>query len=768
LVELRNGKLAIKQKILSFEKMSETMQEIVQFRDMLEQRIERREGPLTSLPEEHRPLIAKLAQESDKTLAGLTKHIQQELLPVQDEDDEDNCREIQAVLPSQVVEKAIKATAWRANYGLDVSRIPNAPMGARIPAAWQLWRWEVKDEHHDWLPKASRDKALVRMSERRQAMDDALALFNALPEGDRSLVLTGNSKIATTNLKLASVPAAIPPPVPSTEKERTERKLAKVEKEKKAKEAQSRSRNLMASFFGKPKALTAGGSGSNGVAVKAEIFSAKDALPAISQFERTFKPFLVKKGVSLAPTNWFHEVRAGKAYKGKEKESDVIVIDDDDEARTPKQRPQVYQEDDDVQMVEASEWRGLDLGQMTAEERLADSLRGLHPRLRPPALPFPPRRHPTLKSQHPYVVRTVMQKLTEAEVTGSDDGTVRKLLNLLRDRSKIPAKVLSFHEDMRPGYFGTWTRNSREVGPRRPFGKDVVSLDYTVDSEAEWEEEEEEGDVLEDVEEDADPDDPVGGDEDSDADSWLVDDDEPVDPGTPIEERFGSPDFPPVPPLAKRKSKAEDEAKKGTKKRKVVEQLVPFEKGPCWETTIGECAWEPFKAMRIQFFNGAPSPIDPFKFVAAHVDKIPQAPAPTAPTKHTSQTQPVFAVPALPEHVAASSSDVSAAPAKRALPAPKTSFPDASMPALLAKIQELNTGSLPVIVDGVYKELSAAVKKNAIEAKVREIGEKKKKEGAGAKVWVVRPEIRVRWFFLFCLSFEVEADGGPQALYPPP
>lgn len=355
-----------------------------------------------------------------------------------------------------------------------------------------------------------------------------------------------------------------------------------------------------------------------------------------------------------------------------------------------------------------------------------------------------------------------MQQLTEAEVTGSDDGTVRKLLNLLRDRSKIPAKVLSFHEDMRPGYFGTWTRNSREVGPRRPFGKDVVSLDYTVDSEAEWEEEEE-GDVVEDAEEDNDPDDPAGGDDDSDADSWLVDDDEPVDPGTPVEDRFGSPDFPLLPPPPKRKSKPEDEAKKGAKKRKVVEQLVPFEKGPCWETTIGECAWEPFKAMRIQFFNGklilrmsvsstyarlftdTPSPVDPFKFVAAQVDKIPQAPAPAVPTKHTSQIPPTFAVPALPEHVTAASSDASAVPAKRALLTPKTSFPDASMPVLLVKIKELNTGSLPVIVDGVYKELNAAVKKNAIEAKVREIGEKRK-EGAGAKVWVVRPEVIVRAF----------------------
>lgn len=196
-----------------------------------------------------------------------------------------------------------------------------------------------------------------------------------------------------------------------------------------------------------------------------------------------------------------------------------------------------------------------------------------------------------------------MQKLTEAEVTGSDDSTVRHLLSILRDRTKIPVKVLIFDEDTRPGYFGTWTRNSREVGPRRPFGKDVVSLDYSVDSEAEWEEEEE-GDVLDGAEEDNDGDDVVGGDDDSDLDSWLVDDDEPVDPGTPVDERFDSPDFPVLPPLPKRKSKEEEEEPKKPKKRKVVEQLIQFEKGPCWETIIGDCAWEPFKAMRIEFFNG--------------------------------------------------------------------------------------------------------------------------------------------------------------------
>ena len=101
-------------------------------------------------------------------------------------------------------------------------------------------------------------------------------------------------------------------------------------------------------------------------------------------------------------------------------------------------------------------------------------------------------------------------------------------------------------------------------------------------------------------------------DRDSDLDSWLVDDDEVEEPGTPIEERIGSPGFPDIdlPPLngalAKRKVKEEKGEKDGGgKKRKVVVPLVPFSKGPKWDTSIGRCSYDPFKAYRIQLFNGS-------------------------------------------------------------------------------------------------------------------------------------------------------------------
>lgn len=119
---------------------------------------------------------------------------------------------------------------------------------------------------------------------------------------------------------------------------------------------------------------------------------------------------------------------------------------------------------------------------------------------------------------------------------------VRSLLSLLRNRYSLPAKVLIFVEDNRPGYFGTWTRHSRIIIPRKPFARDPVAVDYACDSGEEWEDEDA-GDA-DDVVEGADDDDgDVASDADSEMGDFLVDDDE-VEPGevaTPVEEREADP-----------------------------------------------------------------------------------------------------------------------------------------------------------------------------------------------------------------------------------
>jgi len=90
-------------------------------------------------------------------------------------------------------------------------------------------------------------------------------------------------------------------------------------------------------------------------------------------------------------------------------------------------------------------------------------------------------------------------------------------------------KFLLFQEDVRPPYWGTWSKRSAIVTGRRPFAKDTSFLDYEYDSEAEWEEgDDEEG---EDVENDIgdDEEDKEVEDADENEDGWLAADDEVED-----------------------------------------------------------------------------------------------------------------------------------------------------------------------------------------------------------------------------------------------
>jgi len=101
-----------------------------------------------------------------------------------------------------------------------------------------------------------------------------------------------------------------------------EKKAAKAEKDRKIKEAASKSRSLMANFFTKPKVVISSNS-------RDELSSA-GASTSQSEFERVFKPFVQKKNMVIAPTNWFKE--SGKT-KGKKQaiaaDAEVIVIDEE-------------------------------------------------------------------------------------------------------------------------------------------------------------------------------------------------------------------------------------------------------------------------------------------------------------------------------------------------------------------------------------------------------------------------------------------------------
>ncbi|XP_074598012.1 chromatin assembly factor 1 subunit A-like [Brevipalpus obovatus] len=50
------------------------------------------------------------------------------------------------------------------------------------------------------------------------------------------------------------------------------------------------------------------------------------------------------------------------------------------------------------------------------------------------------------------------------------------------------AIFLSFEENLRPAYYGTWSKRPKVVSGRRPFSKESDVLNYEVDSDEEWEE----------------------------------------------------------------------------------------------------------------------------------------------------------------------------------------------------------------------------------------------------------------------------------------
>jgi hypothetical protein len=60
---------------------------------------------------------------------------------------------------------------------------------------------------------------------------------------------------------------------------------------------------------------------------------------------------------------------------------------------------------------------------------------------------------------------------------------------MYRKIRSLKMKLLQFHEDVRPAYYGTWSKSAngrKVVNGRRPFAKDTSVLNYDYDSEAEW------------------------------------------------------------------------------------------------------------------------------------------------------------------------------------------------------------------------------------------------------------------------------------------
>ncbi|XP_061680508.1 chromatin assembly factor 1 subunit A [Syngnathoides biaculeatus] len=138
-----------------------------------------------------------------------------------------------------------------------------------------------------------------------------------------------------------------------------------------------------------------------------------------------------------------------------------------------------------------------------------------------------------------------------------------------------PMKLLLFRENHRPAYWGTWRKKSLYISPRCPLRKDTDLLDYEVDSDEEWEEEEP-GESLSHSEGE---DEEEGGEDDDDNDGFFVPHGYLSDDEGALEEADGG-DLEKQKLQQRRKAREWEELMSSKNKMKVLQPVV---RGCLWE-----------------------------------------------------------------------------------------------------------------------------------------------------------------------------------------
>uniref|UniRef100_A0A1B6E528 Chromatin assembly factor 1 subunit A dimerization domain-containing protein n=3 Tax=Clastoptera arizonana TaxID=38151 RepID=A0A1B6E528_9HEMI len=68
-----------------------------------------------------------------------------------------------------------------------------------------------------------------------------------------------------------------------------------------------------------------------------------------------------------------------------------------------------------------------------------------------------------------------------------NDSEVKEENKTKKSSHRHRVKLLQFHDNRRPPYWGTWRKRSLTIHPKRPFQMDKTMLEYEVDSDDEWE-----------------------------------------------------------------------------------------------------------------------------------------------------------------------------------------------------------------------------------------------------------------------------------------
>ncbi|RUS25034.1 hypothetical protein BC938DRAFT_472722 [Jimgerdemannia flammicorona] len=686
-VDFKNGKLIFSDKRVSLENHPKVISELAKFHQYCMGRSDKENqgGNIEMIPHDYMTVVAMLVQDSDETLSALVKRLTEKLCPAGFNEDDSDESAVTTTLSPKVVETAIQAIATRRGYGVSEAavRVVDGANCFSVPVHLLAYRWEVNDLDATSIIKELKEGIEKRRAKREQLSIEATRLFAELPVEQQVTLLTTGGKRKRRMMKEASAEAAgFNEAAAGQINEAVDLKVAKdklaketaidvgytanavcfhtlpclVDAERKAKEAEKLAK-IKAKEAEKRKKEKAQPKLNNWIMKREEPTKNPEESqvdPNLAGYLDYFKPFNVKPGMIVVEHNRFaHPVMP---------DFDELVFADANRV-----------DGDEVPAV---------------QEESGTLLRQFFSIVHPMYL----RRRGVSRRVD---LRQVLQLDTGGGNGDGDQASDAMDLDNVRGEAApvrrgdtaargIKMKFLEFAENVRPAYYGTWTKHSKSVSGCRPFAKDVELLDYNYDSEEEWEEEGEGEDLKSDDEEEKEDREDASDLDEDDENDWVVPEGY-LSEGEGLESETGSQKGFEI------DRERDEKVKQVPKRRGPIKQVVI---GPIFEDTLADST--ELDQCRIEVLFDLDFPIDPFKPI-------------------------VF--PVTEETVA----DVDAE--KKMAGRGKAVFPDEHLAELVDIVHEKAMGMVKLVEEA--KAILTAVPKTSIEAKIKEI----------AKRWRVRDDV---------------------------
>ncbi|KAI9290743.1 hypothetical protein K502DRAFT_345118 [Neoconidiobolus thromboides FSU 785] len=490
-IEIRNGKLIFNEPLLNLLIHEDTIIELAQFHLIKRNTIITNSYQLEDQLNQFKPLIAKLIQGSDKTITDLALFLKGILCPtgflVKDKWED--------ILVPELLENIIQKLASRVSYGIPI-RIADSE-DYSIPEGLTVYRWECKDLNSNF-----KEDIITLINNRKQLrlelVKEAVKLYSELSIEDQEYVVL-QATITKKKRKHEAIPVLIDVNMelkPNEAKanqitinEANTAKMAKVNEEKKkqtTKSSEEKKKQMNKINEEKKKQISKTIEEKklprHTVSIKGFFTVKKDTidsnnsnekntqLPIISDYEKYFHPFRVKQGVYIA-----------KSLGINNNKFDLV---------------------DKINSCKNEDYNN-------------EMLKEIQNKLK------------SVKKEVNKDMKEYLNHMNDMDSINSEDDS--SIIMLSTETTGYKPKLLMFHENVRPPFFGVWLPQSNKIKPRNFKNKDEELLNYEFDSELEWQEEDEEGELLDDSDEDEDEDDEdfnsQNNNSESENDDWLIEED---------------------------------------------------------------------------------------------------------------------------------------------------------------------------------------------------------------------------------------------------